>query len=133
MKKVLGIMIPLAIILIIGGLLALSYSTGGKGIGCDPKSEQGVQAGEKDSQLFIDAFERYKSIHGKYPRTLEALGKIELKSYSNSNITGISPYFASDEYYRVIFTFKPDFICPIPFGQARECTYYSETKQWRCD
>ena len=134
MKKIFGIVIPLAVIVIILSLVVLAHLAGRKGIGCNLDNEPGVQAGKKDSQIWINEFERFRQIHGKYPSKLADLDQSALKigqGYSSPNIEGISPYFRNENSFEIIFTFKNDYVCPI--GQSRKCTYRSESKEWTCD
>lgn len=134
MKKIFGIGVPVFIILIILGLLFLSYSYGRKGLGCDLNNEPGVIAGKKDHQIWIDEIEKYKSIHGTYPTKIEDLDQNVLrigKGFSHPNVTGGNSRFdPANNKYEISFTFKNDYVCLL--GQIRECTYRSETKKWTC-
>lgn len=136
MKKFFGILIPSMIILIIGVLLILSYFSGGKGIGCDANNEDAVQAGKKYFQQLINQIEAYKQKNAKYPERLDNINQDFIgkgKSFPQPNITGATAYFYPDSSkFRVEFTFKPDYLCPIPLSQSRQCTYYSENRDWKC-
>lgn len=144
MKKILGIVIPIFIILTFLGALVVSYSAGKKGIGCDLENEPGAQIGMKYFQSLIDTIEQYRTEHGTYPEKLEDINQnifANKRGFPHPNITGASINFKPNEnYFTVGFTFNNDYICPM--GQSRKCTYGSgaywggketEKGRWRCE